>query len=147
MGCTVARRHDATIVSRRSDEVLGGIEVDMADISDLVPTVAAVAMFAETPTRISGVGFIREKESDRLGDLARELNAIGGAVQETDDGLVVLPSRERLHGDTMATHQDHRLAMAFGVVGTVVEGIEVSDPDVVTKSWPGYWQMLDGLGR
>jgi 3-phosphoshikimate 1-carboxyvinyltransferase len=147
MGCTVARRHDATIVSRRSDEVLGGIEVDMADISDLVPTVAAVAMFAETPTRISGVGFIREKESDRLGDLARELNAIGGAVQETDDGLVVLPSRERLHGDTMATHQDHRLAMAFGVVGTVVEGIEVSDPDVVTKSWPRYWQMLDGLGR
>jgi 3-phosphoshikimate 1-carboxyvinyltransferase len=66
-------------------------------------------------------------------------------VIETDDGLVVEPSGDRLHGAVLATHHDHRLAMAFGVVGTAIEGIEVSDPDVVTKSWPGFWQMLDGL--
>ncbi|HEX6659128.1 MAG TPA: 3-phosphoshikimate 1-carboxyvinyltransferase, partial [Ilumatobacter sp.] len=90
---------------------------------------------------------IRGKESDRLGDLAGELGALGGAVEETDDGLVVHPSRDRLHGATLATHHDHRLAMAFGVVGTVVAGVEVDDPDVVTKSWPGFWQMLDGLAR
>jgi 3-phosphoshikimate 1-carboxyvinyltransferase len=147
MGCTVERRADATIVSRTAGTNLRGIEVDMADVSDLVPTVAAVAMFADTPTRISGVGFIRGKESDRIGDLARELGALGGAVQETDDGLFVHPSRDRLHGGLVATHHDHRLAMAFGVVGTVVAGIDVDDPDVVTKSWPGFWQMLDELGR
>jgi 3-phosphoshikimate 1-carboxyvinyltransferase len=145
MGCAVSRRTDATVVSRASGIALRGIDVDMADISDLVPTVAAVAMFADTPTRISGVGFIRGKESDRLGDLARELSALGGEVIETDDGLVVEPSGDRLHGAVLATHHDHRLAMAFGVVGTAIEGIEVSDPDVVTKSWPGFWQMLDGL--
>jgi 3-phosphoshikimate 1-carboxyvinyltransferase len=147
MGCTVERRADATVVSRAGGTSLRGIDVDMADVSDLVPTVAAVAMFAETPTRISGVGFIRGKESDRLGDLARELGALGGAVEETDDGLVVHPSRERLHGAALATHHDHRLAMAFGVVGTVVAGIDVADPAVVTKSWPGFWQMLDELAR
>ena len=145
MGCTVERRGDATTVDRADGATLRGIDVDMADVSDLVPTVAAVAMFADTPTRISGVGFIRGKESDRIGDLARELRALGGAVEETDDGLVVHPSRDRLRGATLATHHDHRLAMAFGVVGTVVAGVEVDDPDVVTKSWPGYWQMLDGL--
>jgi 3-phosphoshikimate 1-carboxyvinyltransferase len=147
MGCMVERRGDATAVSRADGVGLRGIEVDMADVSDLVPTVAAVAIFADTPTRISGVGFIRGKESDRLGDLAGELGALGGAVEETDDGLVVHPSRDRLHGATLATHHDHRLAMAFGVVGTVVAGVEVDDPDVVTKSWPGFWQMLDGLAK
>ncbi len=145
MGCSVECGDDSTAVSRDGDAPLRGIDVDMSDISDLVPTVAAVALFAETPTRITGVGFIRGKESDRLGDLARELGALGGAVEETDDGLVVHPSGQRLHGATLATHHDHRLAMAFGVISTVVDGIEVADPDVVTKSWPAYWQMLDGL--
>jgi len=107
--------------------------------------VAVVALFADTPTRITGVGFIRGKESDRLGDLAHELGAMGGAVDETDDGLVVHPSRERLRGARLATHHDHRLAMAFAVAGTVVDGIEIADPEVVSKSWPAYWQMLDGL--
>jgi 3-phosphoshikimate 1-carboxyvinyltransferase len=145
MGCSVARRDDSTVVSRAAGAALRGIDVDMTDISDLVPTVAVVALFAGTPTRIRGVGFIRGKESDRLGDLAHELRAMGGAVDETDDGLVVHPSRERLHGATLATHHDHRLAMAFGVVGTVVDGIEIADPEVVSKSWPAYWQMLDGV--
>ena len=145
MGCSVESGDHSTTVSRDSDAPLRGIDVDMSDISDLVPTVAAVALFAETPTRITGVGFIRGKESDRLGDLARELGALGGAVEETDDGLVVHPSQSRLHGATLATHHDHRLAMAFGVISTVVDGIEIADPGVVTKSWPAYWQMLDGL--
>jgi 3-phosphoshikimate 1-carboxyvinyltransferase len=145
MGCTVERRDGATTVSRVGGAPLRGIDVDMSDVSDLVPTLAAVALFADSPTRIEGVGFIRGKESDRLGDLARELRALGGGVEETDDGLVVHSSREQLHGATLATHHDHRLAMAFGVVGTVVEGIVVEGPDVVSKSWPGFWQMLDRL--
>jgi len=132
-------------VTRRVDAPLRGIDIDMSEISDLVPTVAAVALFASSPTRLEGVEFIRGKESDRIGDLARELRTIGGDVDELDDGLLIRPSGAGLHAGVLATHHDHRLAMAFGVIGSVVPGIEVVDPDVVSKSWPGYWRMLDGL--
>ena len=141
MGCDVERTTDAVTV--RSDRRLTGIDIDMADISDLVPTVAVVAAFADTETRIRGVGFIRGKESDRLGDLARELRATGADVDETDDGLVVRPSADRLHAATLTTHHDHRLAMAFAVLGSRVAGIAVDDPAVVSKSWPGFWTMFD----
>jgi 3-phosphoshikimate 1-carboxyvinyltransferase len=82
MGCPVERTNDSVRVSAPPDGALAGIDVDMADVSDLVPTVAAVALFATTPTTIRGVGFIRGKESDRLGDLARELRSVGGDVDE-----------------------------------------------------------------
>jgi 3-phosphoshikimate 1-carboxyvinyltransferase len=116
----------------------------MVDLSDLVPTLAAVAAFAETPTRIRGVGFIRAKESDRLGDLCAELRRTGAVCADTDDGLSVEPAP--LHGARLATHDDHRLAMAFGLIGLRVPGMEIEDPDVVAKSWPGFWRMLEGLG-
>lgn len=143
MGCAVVRdAHRVTVTGARPGG-LRGIDVDMADVSDLVPTLAAVATLASTPTRIRGVGFIREKESDRLGDLARELQRTGADVRETDDGLAIEPAP--LHGARLGTHHDHRLAMAFGVLGSVVDGISVDDPGVVSKSWPGFWEMLDGL--
>jgi 3-phosphoshikimate 1-carboxyvinyltransferase len=145
MGCSVERTDTTVRVTGPAVGELIGIDVDMADISDLVPTVAAVALFASTSTRIRGVGFIRGKESDRLGDLAGELRTLGADLDETDDGLLVRPSRGLLHGGRLGTHHDHRLAMAFGVVGSVVAGVEVADPDVVSKSWPGFWAMLDGL--
>src|SRR5690606_30050471 len=113
---------------------LRGIDADLADVSDLVPTVAALAATASTPSRITGVGFIRAKESDRLGDLAAELGALGGRVDVETDGLRIEPAP--LHGATVTTHHGHRLAMAFGVLGAVVPGVRVEDPDVVTKSWP-----------
>ena len=103
----------------------------MADVSDLVPTLAAVAATASTPTRIRGVGFIRDKESDRLGDLADGLATLGAQVEVLDDGLRIAPAT--LHGGVVATHHDHRLAMAYGVVGAVVPGVRVGDPDVVTQ--------------
>ncbi|HWL44634.1 MAG TPA: 3-phosphoshikimate 1-carboxyvinyltransferase [Ilumatobacter sp.] len=144
MGCTVEWQPDSVTVWRDPATPLVGIDIDMADISDLVPTVAVVAACATTPTRIRGVGFIRGKESDRLGDLARELTQAGVRIAETDDGLAVEPSADRLRPAALGTHHDHRLAMAFGVLGRVVP-IEVDDPDVVSKSWPAFWTMLDGL--
>ena len=118
----------------------------MADMSDLVPTLAVVAATASTsPTRIRGVGFIRDKESDRLGDLATELAKTGAQVVVEEDGLFIDPAPTGLHGARLATHHDHRLAMAFGVLGTVVDGIEVGDPSVVSKSWPDFWQMLEHI--
>ncbi len=142
MGCRVVETDVGLSVARERDEPLRGIDVDMSDISDLVPTLAAVAATASTPTTITGVGFIRSKESDRLADLADELNKAGARVSVRPDGLRIDPT-PRLHGAVLDTHHDHRLAMAFGVLATVVEGIEVLDPDVVSKSWPDYWAVRD----
>lgn len=144
MGCLVTAGEHDTVVMRRSDEPLRGIDIDMGDMSDLVPTLAVVATQARGATRITGVGFIRAKESDRLGDLAAELGKLGADVRVDDDGLTIVPG-EPLHGARLDTHHDHRLAMAFGVLGLAVEGIEINDPSVVSKSWPDFWTMLDGL--
>ena len=144
MGCRVVVGDRHTVVTRRPDEALTGLHIDMADISDLVPTMAVLATQASSPTRITGVGFIRRKESDRLGDLAAEMSKTGASVEVEDDGLLVTPVAE-LRGARLATHHDHRLAMAFGLLGLVVDGIEVADPDVVTKSWPDFWDALDAI--
>jgi len=146
MGCTVTWAERSVTVERDPAVPLVGLDVDMADISDLVPTMAVVAACATTPTRIRGVGFIRAKESDRLGDLAAELGRAGVRIAETDDGLAIEPSLDALRPATLTTHHDHRLAMAFGVLGRVVPGgLTVDDPDVVSKSWPGFWTALEAI--
>jgi 3-phosphoshikimate 1-carboxyvinyltransferase len=144
MGCLVTAAAHDTVVMRRRDTPLRGVEVDMADISDLVPTLAVVATQAVTPTRITGVGFIRSKESDRLGDLADELRKTGALVSVEPDGLLIEPT-DLLHGARLDTHHDHRLAMAFGLLGLVVDGIEICDPAVVSKSWPSFWDELASI--
>jgi 3-phosphoshikimate 1-carboxyvinyltransferase len=141
MGCDVVQTEMGTTVTREGP--LRGVDIDMVDMSDLVPTLAVVAPFAVTPTTIRGVGFIRGKESDRIGDLCRELRRAGVGADEHDDGLTVhpgVPAPARLR-----THDDHRLAMSFALLGLVAEGIVIEDPSVVSKSWPGYWAMLEGL--
>lgn len=143
MGCEVVIDHDHISVSRDASSTLQGIDVDLRDMSDLVPTVVAVALFATGVSRIRGVGFIRNKESDRLGDLASELRKCGANILVTDDGLEITPSP--LVGATLDVHHDHRLAMAFAVVGSVVPGVVVNDPDVVTKSWPTFWRSLEEM--
>lgn len=144
MGCTVADDRGGLAVARDPSTPLRGVDVDLGDTSDLVPTLAVVAVLATSPTRIGGVGFIRAKESDRLGDLAAELAKTGASVAVEPDGLHIEPVHE-LHGATLATHHDHRLAMAFGVLGTVVPGVEVLDPDVVGKSWPDFWAAREAI--
>ncbi len=144
MGCIVTVGSTDTVVMRRRDSPLRGIEIDMADISDLVPTMAVVATQATTPTRITGVGFIRGKESDRLGDLATELRKLGADIDVDTDGLTIRPT-DMLHGARLETHHDHRLAMSFGVLGLAVDGLEIADPHVVSKSWPGFWDALDEI--
>ena len=141
MGCTVDRSALGTSV-RRDDE-LHGITINMADLSDLVPTLAVIAPFASSPTEITGVGFIRAKESDRLGDLAMELRRCGIDATERPDGIVVHPGFSG--GAALNTHHDHRLAMAFAVLGLRIAGVRVHDPDVVSKSWPDFWMALETM--
>jgi len=141
MGCEVQQTESRTTVRRTGG--LRGITVDMADVSDLVPTLAVVAAFASGTTEIHGVGFIRAKESDRVGDLCAELRAAGVGAEERPDGLVVHPGEMR--AAQLGTHHDHRLAMSFALLGLGTSGIAVEDPDVVGKSWPDFWQMIEGL--
>jgi 3-phosphoshikimate 1-carboxyvinyltransferase len=150
MGCRVERTTDSTTVTGTGS--LRGVDIDMADISDLVPTVAAVAAFASSTTRITGVGFIRRKESDRIGDLVRGLSAIGCTAVEEDDGLRIEPtSPSSYHGTRLLVHDDHRLAMAWSLLALIVPGISVDDPSVVGKSWPEWWSvrraLLEGAHR
>lgn len=144
MGCSATVGTHDTVVMRRRDTPLRGVDVDMSAMSDQVPTLAVVATQAVSPTRIRGVGFIRDKESDRLEDLAAELAKVGADVTVEEDGLTIRPT-DLVHGARLATHHDHRLAMSFGLLGLVADGIEVTDPQVVSKSWPDFWETLDAI--
>jgi 3-phosphoshikimate 1-carboxyvinyltransferase len=141
MGVTVERRLGSTTV--RGTGVLHGVDVDLRDLSDMVPTLAAVAVFADSPTTITGVGFIRKKESDRIGDLITELRRCGIEAVEHDDGLTITPGAVR--PARIRTYDDHRMAMAFALIGLRVPGIEIEDPQCVAKTFPGYFDALDQL--
>lgn len=143
MGCDVRQQPDGISITREIARPLRGVSVDMSQISDCVPTLAVVALFADSPTTISGVGFIRAKESDRIGDLALELRKLGAQIDEHADGFTVTPVA--LHGASLATHEDHRLAMAFAIAKLRVDGIEVTNPEVVSKSWPDYFNDFDNF--
>lgn len=145
MGCMVVVESNRCEVIGPAMGTLNGIDINMANCSDLVPTVATIACLARTPSTISGVGFIRAKESDRLSDLASELRKAGAIVDVTKDGLHITPAV--LHGAEFDTHHDHRLAMSFGVLGHVIPGVVVQDPDVVSKSWPTFWSDIHRLVR
>jgi 3-phosphoshikimate 1-carboxyvinyltransferase len=143
MGCDVEVGLDSVTVRRDLSNPLRGIDINMVDMSDLVPTLAVVALFAGEATRIRGVGFIRRKESDRLGDLAAELRLCGAGIVEVDDGLIIEPSP--LRGAHLGTHHDHRLAMSFAILAGRVPGVSLDDPGVVSKSWPDFWAMRDAV--
>jgi 3-phosphoshikimate 1-carboxyvinyltransferase len=143
MGAEVVRGVDATEV--RGPSVPHGIEIDMADISDTAQTLAVVATFADGPTRITGIGFIRHKETDRLAAIVRELTALGIEAVEEPDGLVVHPG----HADagTVNTYRDHRMAMSFALLGLRDRGISIADPGCVAKTFPGFFDLLETLRR
>ena len=137
MGCAVRSVAGSIEVSRKNAS-LHGIDINMADCSDLVPAIAVAMLFADSPSRITGVGFIRKKESDRLGDLADELRKVGAEILVEDDGLVIHPLRQGKPA-LLDTHHDHRLAMAFSLLGLAIPGVEISAPEVVSKSWPSFF--------
>lgn len=111
---------------------------DMRHESDLVPGLAVALLAASSPSLIEGVGFIRHKESNRLEDLAGELQKLGAMVSATDDGLAISP-RGSLRGGRVSTHDDHRLAMALSLAALLDVSIVIEDAACVSKSWPGYW--------
>jgi 3-phosphoshikimate 1-carboxyvinyltransferase len=141
MGATVERTSTSTTVhgTRR----LRGVDVDMSQISDTAPTLAVVAAFADGPTRVTGIGFIRGKETDRVGNVVAELHRLGVEAAEEPDGFTIHPGPT--HAATVQTYDDHRMAMAFALAGLRTEGVQIADPGCVAKTFPGYWRLLDGL--
>jgi 3-phosphoshikimate 1-carboxyvinyltransferase len=140
MGCVVVREPNRTIVT---GSLLRGADVDMNALSDTVMTLAVVALFANGPSRIRNVAHIRHKESDRIAALATELRKLGAQVDEFPDGLAIdPPPKEQLRGASIATYQDHRMAMAFALAGLRIPGVTILDPGCVAKTYPDFWVDL-----
>jgi 3-phosphoshikimate 1-carboxyvinyltransferase len=124
---------------------LSGVEVNMAAMPDLVPTLAVLAAFAQGETVITGVAHLRHKESDRLAAVVTELGKMGLEARETEEGLVIRGGKPR--GAVINTYNDHRLAMSFAVAGLKVPGLSITDPDCVGKSFPEFWDYFKKLGQ
>jgi 3-phosphoshikimate 1-carboxyvinyltransferase len=124
---------------------LRGITVNMRDISDTMPTLAAIAPFADGPVRIVDVHNTRVKECDRLDACAENLRAAGVPVATGDDWIEITPATPA--GFEVATHGDHRIAMAFSVLGLRVPGVTLDDPGCVRKTFPGFHAALDDWWR
>ncbi|HEY2761775.1 MAG TPA: 3-phosphoshikimate 1-carboxyvinyltransferase, partial [Pirellulales bacterium] len=146
MGCEILYgQNSITAAGPRGAQKLRGIEVNMNAISDTVQTLATVAMFAEGPTIITGVAHIRFKETDRIGNLAIELRALGAIVDELPDGLRITPQNP--HGARIATYDDHRMAMSLSLVGLRVPGVIIENPKCTEKTYPTFFDDLAKLSK
>jgi 3-phosphoshikimate 1-carboxyvinyltransferase len=120
-----------------------GIDVDLHDVGELTPSIAALCALADSPSHLRGIGHLRKHETDRLAALTREINALGGNVTEEETALHITPAP--LHAGVFHTYDDHRLATAGAVIGLVVEGIEVENIATTRKTlpdFPGLWSSL-----
>jgi 3-phosphoshikimate 1-carboxyvinyltransferase len=142
MGATVERSARATSVIGPA-HLRGPGDVDLSAMPDMAQTLAAAAVFADAPTRVRGIGFIRGHETDRIAATVRELRRCGVDAREEPDGFVVHPGIPQ--PARVRTYDDHRMAMSFALLGLRVPGIEIEDPDCVAKTFPGYWETLGGL--
>jgi len=140
MGCKVVKEENGITLE---GVTLKGIDVDMNSIPDCVPTLAVVAAFADGPTTITNVHHLQYKETDRLKALTNELIKIGAKVERFDDGFTIYP--QPLHGATIETYNDHRMAMSFAVAGLKVNGIAIKNPSCVSKSFPNFWDEFKKL--
>ncbi|MCA1784200.1 MAG: 3-phosphoshikimate 1-carboxyvinyltransferase [Intrasporangiaceae bacterium] len=135
-------------IDGRGTEVRGtgrlqGIEVDLGAMSDTAQTLAAVAVFAEGPTRVTGIGFIRAKETDRIHAVVTELQRCGIRAEAEPDGFLIHPGTPR--PAVISTYDDHRMAMSFALLGLRSPGLRIADPGCVAKTFPTYFSVLEHL--
>lgn len=142
MGCTVTDGGDTIEVIGSSD--LRGIEADMRDIPDTAQTLAVIAPFASTPTIIRGIASARAKETDRVSATCSELTRLGVRVEEHVDGMTIHPCKS-IRPASVRTYNDHRMAMAFSLIGLRIPGLTIEDIGCVSKTFPGYFDVLETL--
>ncbi|MEV3901176.1 3-phosphoshikimate 1-carboxyvinyltransferase [Mycobacterium sp. NPDC050551] len=134
-------RHGDAYLEVQGGGLFGGFEVDLQDVGELTPTMAALAALAtpDSVSRLRGVAHLRGHETDRLAALSNEINGLGGRCEETDDGLVI--TAVPLHGGTWHSYADHRMAMAGAIVGLRTPGVEVEDIATTAKTLPEFPQL------
>ena len=142
IGCEIKEGSDWIEVTRAN--VLHGLDVDMRDISDTAQTLAAIAPFASSPTRIRGIGTARLKETDRVSATCNELTRLGVQVEEHADGMTIYPCKT-FNSASIQTYNDHRMAMSFSLMGLRLDGIAIENPACVSKTFPSYFEVLDSL--
>lgn len=142
MGCRVEEANGLRVTS--SEKALRGVDVDLSDIPDTAQTLAAVAPFASSPTTIRGIASARVKETDRISAMVTELRRLGVDVEEHPDGLKVFPCSS-IRSVSIKTYDDHRMAMAFALVGLRVPGVGIENPGCVAKTFPRYFEVLESL--
>jgi 3-phosphoshikimate 1-carboxyvinyltransferase len=141
MGATVTINEKGLTVTGNGQ--LNGIDIDLHDVGELTPSIAALAALANSPSYLRGIGHLRLHETDRLAALTREINALGGDVVEEESALRINPAP--LHGGVFHTYDDHRLATAGAVLGLVIKDIEVENIETTHKTlpdFPGLWRSL-----
>ena len=142
MGCKVEETDNSITVY--SPSFLHGVDVDMRDIPDTAQTLAAVAPFALSPTRIRGIASARVKETDRVHATCTELKRLGVEVEEHEDGMTIYPC-QTFKPANVQTYNDHRMAMAFSLIGLHFDGVTIENPSCVSKTFPGFFEVLDTL--
>jgi len=145
MGCWIDRSDQGITVT--GADTLQGIEVDMSDMPDVVPTLAVVAAFAEGTTVINNIAHLRIKECDRLSAVVTELRKLGADVEEEPERMIIHGKNggTNLHGATITTYNDHRMAMCFAVAGLRIPGVRIIGEDCVVKSFPDFWERFASL--
>jgi 3-phosphoshikimate 1-carboxyvinyltransferase len=142
MGCTVTETDHCIRVTGHLP--LHGVDVDLRDIPDTAQTLAAIAPFATSPTRIRGIASARLKETDRIHATCTELTRLGVRVEEHEDGMTIHPTFN-LQPANIRTYNDHRMAMAFSLIGLRVDGISIENPSCVSKTFPNFFEVLEVL--
>ena len=136
---------DSSGVTVRGGGSLHGVDLDMSQVGELVPTATALAALASSPTRIRGVAHLRGHETDRLAALSAEFSALGGDVVETADGLTVNP--RPLSPGVFHTYEDHRMATTGALLGLAVPGIAVENVATTSKTLPGFTSLWEDMLR
>ncbi len=142
MGCVVTEEGNSLLVTCNSQPK--GLDINMCDIPDTAQTLAAIAPFADSPTRIHGIASARVKETDRVHATCTELARLGVRVEEHEDGMTIHPV-EKMRAAVIQTYNDHRMAMAFSLIGLRFDGVTIENPACVSKTFPNFFEVLKQL--
>ena len=141
LGATVSRDGTDLVVTGGSE--INGIDVDLHDVGELTPVIAALCALATGPSTLRGIAHLRGHETDRLAALVTEINKLGGKATETADGIHIEPAK--LHGGQFATYSDHRMAMAGAVLGLAVADLVIEDIATTSKTLPNFANMWQAM--
>jgi 3-phosphoshikimate 1-carboxyvinyltransferase len=144
MGCIVRKNEKESWIEVEGTDQLHGISVNMNDLPDSVLTLAVIASFAKGETKITGIEHLKIKESDRIENPKKELSKTGIVVQTTTNSITVIGGKP--HTAFIDTYGDHRMAMAFSVAGSLIQGISIKHAEVVSKSFPTFFEKLKKIG-